>query len=154
MAAQERAKGRERARETLPNRVVGWVGRHHRPLIVLAVVVVVILSLYGPVQRYYVAWRTRGDQQAKADAIDADNDALKQDIDRLTTRDGIEDEARQRGYAYPSEGTSDSSNATSNTGNGNKGSDATDSVFSYADIEQPWFIHVLDFIFVYNGPTD
>lgn len=107
--------------------------------------------LYGPTQGYYVAWRTQGDEQAKADALDADNDNLRQDVNRLTTREGIEDEARRRGYAYPNE---ESTNTNDTDENPNKGSDATDSGFSYADIEQPWFIHVLDFIFVYNGPGD
>lgn len=87
----------------------------------------VFLALYGPIQRYYVAWRTQGDEQAKADYLNSDNDALKEDIDRLTTRSGVENEARERGYRYPSEGEQGGSananeiqdaNASSSSNNG------------------------------------
>lgn len=94
------------------------VSRHRRPLIALGVVAVVILALYGPIQRYYVAWRTQGDEQAKVDYLNGDNDALRQDIDRLTTRSGVEEEARERGYRYPSEDANDNQNAeASSSGN-------------------------------------
>lgn len=147
-----RARGRESAPSPL-GAVAGWGSTHKMLLVTLGVIAVVILFLYGPTQRYYVAWRTQGDEEAKAEALDADNEALKEDIDRLTTREGVEDEARRLGYAYPSEDTSDA-NVNLGSDSPNKGSNATDSGFSYADIEQPWFIHVLDFIFVYNGPVD
>lgn len=168
-------RSRNRSVKSVPSRVLDFVSRHRRPLVAVGVALVVFLSLYGPVQRYYVAWRTQGDEQAKVDYLNGDNDALKQDIDRLTTRSGVENEARARGYRYPSEDTnsegSDDENAgsaSSSSSNGNagaseganapstanQGSNALDDGFSYEDIQHPWYIHVFDVIFAYSSPQN
>lgn len=133
---------------SVPGRIASWVVRHRRFSITVACVIAAVLFVFGPVQRYYVAWRTSSDLQAEADYLDADNDALKSDLDRLQSKEGIEDEARRRGYTYQNE---ESENADGVSDNANQGSDATDGGFSAADIERPWYIQVLDFIFVYKG---
>lgn len=146
-----RSSRRQRS-QSLPERFLGGVYRHRRSLIALGIVLVVFLSLYGPVQRYYVAWRTQGDEQAKADYLNSDNDALKQDIDRLTTRSGVENEARERGYRYPNEDANTSANVATN--DSDQGSDALNSGFSYDDIQHPWYVDVLDFVFMYTSPEN
>ena len=74
---------------------------------------------------------------------------MRAEVDRLQSREGIEDEARKRGYVLPGEqpvmveglevddrGTADSS---------------ASAVQSRSD-DNPWYIDVLDFIFSYEAP--
>lgn len=135
----------------LPRNFVGWVAHHRRLVVALGVVALVMVALYGPAQRYYVALRRSGDLEAEAAYLDEDNQALLDDLSRLQTREGIEDEARRRGYTYENE-TSIEVNGVSD--DASAAQDATDQGFSAADIEQPWYVRVLDFIFVYNGPDE
>lgn len=132
----------------LPGRIASWVLRHRRLSITVGCIVLAVAIVYGPVQRYYVARRSASDLQAEYDYLTSDNDALRTDLDRLQSEEGIEDEARRRGYTFPDE---TSENAEGVQDDENQGSSATDEGFSAADIEQPWYIHVLDFIFVYRG---
>lgn len=135
---------------SLPRNFVDWVSRHLKLVIAIGVVVLVMVALYGPVHRYYVAWRASGDLQAEADQVNGDNEDLKNDLNRLQSQEGIEDEARRRGYTYPDE---ESATVNGVADDANEGSDTPGQGFSASDLEQPWYIHVLDFIFVYNGPS-
>lgn len=148
VTARDRASAAFAGVRSFPGRVVAWVSRHRRLSVAFACVVLAVVMVYGPVQRYYVAWREAGDLQAEADALNADNDALRSDLSRLQSKEGIEDEARRRGYTYSGE---ESTTAEGVSDDQNQGSSGMESDFSAADIEQPWYIHVLDFIFVYEG---
>lgn len=147
-SARDRAVATLAALRALPGRVVSWVGSHRRLSIAILCLAIVLFGVYGPIQRYYVAWRAAGDLQAEYEAVSSDNEALRDDLSRLQSEEGIQDEARRRGYTYPDE---ESTTAEGISDDANEGSSATDSDFSAADIQQPWYIHVLDFIFVYQG---
>lgn len=83
---------------------VGDWAAHHRILVtVLAVVLVAVVGLYGPARDYYVACRTGEVLQQKYDDISSQNSALTADVQRLQTKEGIEDEARKRGYVSQGE---------------------------------------------------
>ncbi len=123
-----------------------WLQSHMVLLLVVAAVVVTLAALYRPVQTYYLAWRQSIDLQAEYDYVSAQNDGLKGDIGRLQTRQGIEDEARSRGYGYEGESTTGSAAA----GGAEGGSSAGTEEFSILDVERPWYVHVLDYIFGYQ----
>lgn len=131
-----------------PGHVVAWVRRHPRLSVSFACVLLAIVIVYGPAQRYYVAWRTSQDLQAEYDSLNANTEALKGDLDRLQSKEGIEDEARRRGYTFQDE---QSETVTGVSDDADQGTGSADGGFSAADVERPWYIHVLDFIFVYEG---
>ena len=127
-----------------------WLQTHMIPLLIVAAVVITLAALYRPVQTYYLAWRQSIDLQAEYDYFSAQNDGLKGDIGRLQTRQGIEDEARSRGYGYEGESTTGSSAAGAEGGSSAGGSSAGTEEFSILDVERPWYVHVLDYIFGYQ----
>lgn len=69
-------------------------------ILALAIAVVIVI---GPARNYYFAWRESGILQAEYRALVAQNDELNHEIERLQTLEGIEDEARSRGYVLPNE---------------------------------------------------
>ena len=104
-------------------------------------VVLFALFFYGPVKGLYQAWRTEGVRQEQLAELSSSNEAYQQEIDRLQTREGIEDEARRRGYVAEGEtsivvegGEEDDGSTEESTGD-----------------ETPWYLHVADFIFRYDG---
>ena len=115
-----------------------------RALIVVAVIVATIVMLYAPARAYYIAWRTQLDLEARYAAILEENEDLYEDLDRLRSREGIEDEARKRGYVIPGE-TSVVVRGLPEEGL-DTGSKANDVV---ADV--PWYLVPLDVIFGYEG---
>lgn len=77
---------------------LGWISVHRALAIIALTVTLVVSMLLGPVRTYYVACRTGQDLQAYQEVLQGKNDDLRQDISRLQTQEGIEDEARKRGY--------------------------------------------------------
>lgn len=78
------------------------------PLIPTWLLVVLTLAIAGfvvagPARNYYFAWRDAGVLQAEYAALVDQNEELSHEIERLQTIEGIEDEARSRGYVYPNE---------------------------------------------------
>lgn len=73
------------------------------PVAVIAAILLAIIMLFGPVRTYYAAWRDSGRLEAEYEALSQQNAELMEQLDRLQSLDGIEDEARRRGYAYPDE---------------------------------------------------
>lgn len=69
-------------------------------ILALAIAVAIVI---GPARNYYVAWREAGILQAEYQALVVQNEELNHEIDRLQTLEGIEDEARSRGYVFPNE---------------------------------------------------
>lgn len=75
----------------------------HRRFFFVALIVLTVMSLYGPCRSLYAA---RRDQYAYASylaGIDEENAALREDVNRLQSQEGIEDAARERGYVMPGE---------------------------------------------------
>ena len=108
-------------------------------LLVLALFVGLVLAMYGPAKTYYCAWRKGQDLQAQLDEYNASNDQYKADIQGLQTREGIEDEARRRGYVSEGE--------TKVVVEGlDEGADGSDQ-----QAEQPWYIELGDKVFHYIG---
>ena len=117
----------------------GQLKSHKRPLIVLAVILVIAAALYAPARTYYSAWRTNGILQSSKDAIDQSNSAYESDNSRLMSSEGIQDEARKRGYVSEGE-----------TGVKVEGLDESSSSSDLSSDSDPWYITVLDFVFSYQ----
>ena len=97
-----RREGRAGAAERILS--AGDWAAHHRVIVtVFAVVLVAVVGLYGPARDYYVARRTGEVLQQKYDDIASQNSVLTADVQRLQTKEGIEDEARKRGYVLQGE---------------------------------------------------
>lgn len=114
-------------------------------LLIAALVLGVLMAMYGPVQTYYRAWRAGQDLQAQLDELNASNEQYKDDIQALQTREGIEDEARRRGYVTNSEtkvvvdGLNDGSDDSSQSSDGDQ------------QAQKPWYIELGDKVFHYIG---
>ena len=117
----------------------GQLKSYRRPLIVLAVILVVVAALYAPARTYYSAWRTNGILQSSKDAIDQSNSAYESDNSRLMSSEGIQDEARKRGFVSEGE-----------TGVKVEGLDESSSSSDLSSDSDPWYITVLDFVFSYQ----
>lgn len=125
-----------------PSSKVGRIG-----LIVVAAIAVLLLFLYGPVREYYVSWRVGQIYSAELAELNEDNEELKSEVNRLQSREGIEDEARKRGYvsegetAVTVEGLDESETSDGETGDT---SDAS------GESNNPWYISVLDVLFGFD----
>ena len=119
--------------------ILDFVSRHRMPLAVILTVLVAFAMLYGPACDLYRSWRTETTREAELSQINASNDAYLAEIDRLQTREGIEDEARRRGYVAEGE--------TGVVVDGLDDSDADDA--AQAD-DTPWYLSVGDVIFGYE----
>jgi len=118
------------------------------PLIVLGVLVVSFFMLSGPVRMYYAAWRDSELTQVEYDAVVQQNLELKDELERLQTLDGIEDEARRRGYAYPDEEALIVDNLVEE-----KVADPAKVEEAIREYEEslPWYIGILDTVLGYAG---
>ena len=114
-------------------------------LLIAALVLGVLMAMYGPVQTYYRAWRAGQDLQAQLDELNASSEQYKDDIQALQTREGIEDEARRRGYVTNGEtkvvvdGLNDGSDDSSQSSDGDQ------------QAQKPWYIELGDKVFHYIG---
>jgi cell division protein FtsB len=132
---------------SIPMRLANLSAEQRRRIaIVAAVVVIVMVSLYVPMRDYYTAVRDEQVLSERLDQVSNENADLQDSIDALQTREGIEDEARRRGYvesgetAVSVEGLSDSSeeDAVALTGE----TDVSD--------DEPWYIRLGDLFFGYD----
>lgn len=71
---------------------------HARGVLVMAAVAIVVLMLYGPARDLYLANRQLDTLQQTYDALLEENDSIRDELELLQTREGIENEARARGY--------------------------------------------------------
>ena len=127
--------------KTGPQGLRDLASAHRGVAIACAVALVLVVALYGPACSLYQAWRENGvlqDEQARATV---ESDELESDIANLMTEEGIKDEARRRGYVDDGEtrivvegGEEDDGSTEESTGD-----------------ETPWYLHVADFIFHYDG---
>ena len=111
-------------------------------VIALVIVAAILIMLYRPTRDLYIAWRTGYVLQQRYDTLADENQELSEEVDRLMTREGIEDAARKRGYVMPGE--------TSVKVEGLEGEPAEEPEDEEAESELPWFIHVGDFVFFYK----
>ena len=72
-------------------------------IVALLILAVAAVAIFGPLRDYYVAWRDAGVLQVEYEVLSTINEDLTSDVERLNTLEGIEDEARRRGYVYPDE---------------------------------------------------
>lgn len=119
--------------------VGGFYASHKLLCIVVGVLVAAAVLLYGPAATYYRAWRAGLDLQAQYDALAQSNDQIQQQNDALLTREGIEEEARRRGYVGAGE-----------TGVVVEGLPDDSASSSDAAPEYPWYVGVGDVIFGYE----
>lgn len=120
--------------------VGGFYASHKLLCIAVGVLVAAALLLYGPTATYYRAWRAGLDLRAQYDALAQSNDQIQQQNDALLTREGIEEEARRRGYVGAGE-----------TGVVVEGLPDDSASSSDATPEYPWYVGVGDVIFGYEG---
>lgn len=113
-------------------------------VIVIAVLALaaLVVTMYGPAQTYYKAWRAGLDLQSQLDELNASNEQYKSDIQSLQTREGIEDEARRRGYVSSGE-TKVVVEGTSENAEGDSGSSSS------AASDLPWYVELGDKVFHY-----
>ncbi|MDD5799080.1 MAG: hypothetical protein PUD09_00310, partial [Coriobacteriales bacterium] len=129
-------------------RFVEFWRRHPKGMVAVVAVVVALVMVYGPARDYYVAWRRQSALQATYDAVSSDNDALQGDVDRLQSREGIEDEARRHGYGYSGESTIDVEGLPDDSAN--QGSNPIDGEVQAQETDQPWYIRLGDVVFGYS----
>ena len=120
-----------------------------RILIGLAIVAAIVIMLYRPTRDYYIAWRTGYTLNYRYEALAEENEQLNDDLERLMTREGIEDAARERGFVMPGETSVKVEGLDEEVGEESsaKASDLT------GEEELPWFIRVGDAIFFYRSDS-
>ncbi len=139
-------------RVNLLTAVAGWAGAHRALSIAMATVLVAVAMLYPPARAYYAAARVNSVLSSQLYDVNASNDSLQSDVSSLMTKEGIEDEARRRGYvskgdtAVDMSGVSDSGGATSD-----QASATSDDTASSA--AEPWYLSALDAFFGYDPST-
>ena len=119
--------------------LLDFASRHRVPLLAVAGVLLFLLFFYGPAKGLYQAWRTEGIRQAELSELTATNETYQQDIDRLQTREGIEDEARRRGYVAEGEKSIVV-----------EGLETEEDAQAESDGETPWYLRLTDTIFQYE----
>ena len=120
---------------------------HVRGLLVVAIAALLAWMLYAPARDLYVANRRLDELQATYDALLAENESIRSELESLQTREGIENEARARGYVLPGE--------TKVVVEGLPEEHADDAAAeAVADIEipdtRPWYTRMLDTAFGYE----
>ena len=115
--------------------------------IAIVAVAIVVAVVAGPARNFYIAWRDAGVLQAEYDALTVQNDELNHEIERLQTLEGIEDEARRRGYVYPDEEAVVVEDLEEEQ--------VADPALIDAAVEEhertlPWYVGILDAIFGYQ----
>ena len=117
-------------------------GRQILGIAVLAIALLVV-ALYGPAKSYYTAVRERDDLTTYYARLEASNSSLRDSIQYLQSTEGIEDEARKRGYVYEGEVSAQIDGLEDTT-------DDFTGTSEVPDVEQPWYIQMLDQLFGYQ----
>lgn len=131
---------------------LAWAGAHRMACIVVVAIVALVVALYPPAKALYGASRTNAVLAERLDAATSSATQLQGEVDSLMTREGIEDEARRRGYVSEGEtavdvdGVADSGSATTDESVTGGSSQTTDA-------QEPWYVSALDFFFGYDPST-
>lgn len=137
--------------EFSPQGIRAWAGAHKPFVITLAIIVFVIFAIYPPLCSLYSAARTNAVLSEKLADVNEQVEALTNDVSKLTSEDGLKDEARRLGYveegetAVDMEGIEDSGSVRSDT--------TVMEESKETETEDPWYITVGDFIFRYDAET-
>lgn len=131
--------------------ILAWVMGHRALSIALVAIAALVLMLYPPIKALYGASRTNALLSCQLSSVTATNDALQGEVDNLMTREGIEDEARRRGYVTEGDTPVDMSGVEDSGGASSDSTVSTDE--SAPAASDPWYVSALDFIFGYN-PAD
>ena len=75
--------------------VYGFTTGPLKPLLIAIVVVAVVLGIYFPVRDLYIAYRSQVILEQQLAIREAYNSELEEDIDALTTEEGVQDIARE-----------------------------------------------------------
>lgn len=121
--------------------IPGWV-------VALVAFAIALVIMYGPARMYYAAWRDAGVLHAEYEILAEQNDELNHEIERLQTLEGIEDEARSRGYVYEGE--------EALVVEGLEEEQVADPALVDAAVEEyqkslPWYVGILDLVFGYTN---
>ena len=130
--------------------VLAWFVDHKRLSIALGVILALAIVVYPPVCSLYSAARSNAILSAKLSEATTTADTLQNEVDSLMTREGIEDEARRRGYVSEGETAVDMSGVEDS---GSASSDSTVTESTGGSEEDPWYIQALDFVFRYDAST-
>ncbi len=153
-AANASASAKDRAAAAAGNGAQGilaWFMGHKKLSIVLIAILALAIAVYPPACSLYSATRSNAILSEKLTYATTTADSLQSEVDSLMTREGIEDEARRRGYVSEGE-TAVEMDGVEDTGSASSDSTVTES--SNADAEEdPWYIKALDFIFGYDAST-
>lgn len=119
---------------------------HARGLLVLALAAFTAFMLYAPARELYIANRRLDTLQATYDVLLEENETIRDDLELLQTREGIENEARARGFVEPGE--------TKVIVEGLPESELSDPTAFLEPLEvpenRPWYIELLDALFGYE----
>ena len=113
-------------------------------IVIVLMIVAAVAILAVPARAFYVAWRQQGALQVRYEVVERQNDELNDHVERLQSLEGIEDEARRRGYVYPDEEALVVDGVEEETP-----AEADRAVKEYEE-SQPWYIHALDSLFGYE----
>ena len=124
------------------------VGTWQLVLAALVALAITVAAITGPLRNYYAAWRESGELEVEYEVVQEINEGLTKDVERLNTLEGIEDEARRRGYVYPDE--------EAVVVEGLEEDQVTESEAVKAALEEyernlPWYVRVLDGLLGYSG---
>ena len=125
------------------------MGAHRILSAAIVVTLVLVLMLYPPARAYYGAVRTNGVLSSQLSDINASNSTMQSQVDSLMTREGIEDEARRRGYVSEGDTPVDMS-GVDDTGCPSADTTVTQPSSSASNPDNPWYIGVLDALFRYD----
>lgn len=132
--------------------VAGWAGAHRALSIAMATVLVAVAMLYPPARAYYAAVRVNSVLSSQLSDVNASNDSLQSDVSSLMTKEGIEDEARRRGYVSKGDTAVDMSRVSDSGGaTSDQASATSDDTASSA--AEPWYLSALDALFGYDPST-
>ena len=125
----------------------GALGSHPRSVFVLVMMLLTVAMLFAPLRELYVANRKIDSLQATYDQLLEENDTIRHQLEMLQTQEGVEDEARTRGYVGPGETKVIVEGLDEPVGQAH----AFD-VLSEEEIPdtRPWYLKLLDEIFGYD----
>lgn len=151
--AKKRAVRKEEKSSSKLQQLAAWyskLGNYRALLMILGGIVLVVVALYSPLRSWYSAQRDAELYTKQLQTLKNDNAALQENVTRLQSKEGIEDEARKRGYVVQGE-TSVTINGMKDGGEAK--ADASKNSLDGVATDDPWYIKVLDVVFFYQAPT-
>ena len=152
--AEKRATRKEAKSFSRLQQLVAWyanLGKFRGLFMAVGVIVLVVVALYAPTRSWYSTQRDAALYTKQLQTLKEDNAALQENVTRLQSKEGIEDEARKRGYVGPGE-TSVTINGMTD-GSSEAKTDASKNSLEGVSTDDPWYIKILDSVFFYTPPV-